>query len=191
MQAQRQRRDPGAAEILDAVDRALEESTAAGTALIGDISNTLVTFVALSASALAAVVFYERIRVSAPDPDAFVEEACRRIGALEPTERVRASLAAHAPYSVGPLVFRAIRRAIDRDPFVPCSVHVSESPEEVEFIRAGAGPWRALLEEVHAWDPSWIAPGVSPVQFLDDSGFFDSRVLAVHGLRTSAADLSR
>jgi cytosine/adenosine deaminase-related metal-dependent hydrolase len=191
MQARRQRKDPGAAEILDAVDRALEESTAAGTALIGDISNTLVTFVPLSRSALAAVVFYELIRFNAPDPDAFVEAACRQIDALEPTERVRASLAAHAPYSVGPLVFRAIRRAIDRDPFVPCSVHVSEAPEEVEFIRTGGGPWRELLEEVHAWDPSWIAPGVSPVQFLDDSGFFDSRVLAVHGVQASAADLSR
>src|SRR5260370_7816912 len=120
MQAQRQRRDPGAAEILDAVDRALEESTAAGTALIGDISNTLVTFVPLSRSALAAVVFYELIRFNATDPDAFVEEARRQIGALEPTERVRASLAAHAPYSVGPLVFRPIRRAIHRDPFVHC-----------------------------------------------------------------------
>ena len=191
MEARRQRTDPGAAEILDAVDRALHEATAAGTALIGDISNTLVTFVPFTRSALAAVVFFELIRFNAPDPDAFVEEACRRIDALEPTERVRASLAAHAPYSVGPLVFRAIRRAIDRDPFVPCSVHVSESMEEVEFIRTGGGPWRALLEEVGAWDPSWIAPGVSPVQFLDDSGFFDARVLAVHGVQMSPADLGR
>jgi aminodeoxyfutalosine deaminase len=191
MEARRQRPDPGAAEILDAIDLALDEATAAGTALVGDISNTLVTFDALSRSALAAVVFYELIRFNAPDPDAFVGEACRRIAALARTERLRASLAAHAPYSVGPLVFRAIRSAIDRDPFVPCSVHVSESPEEVEFIRTGGGSWRALLEEVHAWDPSWIAPGVSPVQFLDDSGFFDSRVLAVHGVQMSAADLCR
>jgi cytosine/adenosine deaminase-related metal-dependent hydrolase len=191
LEARRQPPDPGAAEILDAVDSALDEATAAGTALIGDISNTLVTFAPLSRSALAAVVFYELIRFNAQDPDAFVEAACRRIDALLPTERVRASLAAHAPYSVGPLVFRAIRRAIDRDPLVPCSVHVSESPEEVEFIRTGGGSWRALLEELRAWDPSWVAPGVSPVQFLDDSGFFDSRVLAVHGVQMSAADLAR
>jgi aminodeoxyfutalosine deaminase len=104
---------------------------------------------------------------------------------------VRASLAAHAPYSVAPLVLRAIRREIDRRPFAPCSVHLSESAEEVEFIRSGRGPWRALLEEIGAWDPGWLAPGGSPVQFLDESGFLDARVLAVHGVQMTTEDLDR
>jgi len=104
---------------------------------------------------------------------------------------VRASLAAHAPYSVAPLVFRAIREVIDRDPFAPCSVHVSESAEEVEFIRSGGGPWRQLLEELGVWNPEWVPPGGSPVQFLDDAGFLDSRVLAVHGVQMSSDDLDR
>ncbi len=191
MAARSERRDPMAPEILSAVDAALEESEAAGTALIGDISNTLVTFGPLTRSALAAVVFYELIRFNAPDPQGFVDAARRQIDALPPTERVRASLAAHAPYSVAPLVLRALRAAIDRDPFVPCSVHLSESLEEMEFIRTGGGPWRALLEQVGAWDPAWVPPGVSPVQFLDDSGFLDSSVLAVHGVQMSAEDLAR
>jgi cytosine/adenosine deaminase-related metal-dependent hydrolase len=191
MAARRERPDPAAPDILEAIDRAIAESTAAGTALVGDISNTLVTFGPLSQSALAGVVFFELIRFNAPEPDAFVEEASRRIDALPPTERVRASLAAHAPYSVAPLVLRAIRRAVDRRPFVPCSVHLSESAEEVEFLQTGGGAWRGLLEDVGAWDPSWVPPGVSPVQFLDDSGFLDSRVLAVHGVQMSDADLAR
>jgi hypothetical protein len=53
---------------------------------------------------------------------------------------VRTSLAAHAPYSVAPLVLRAIRRASDRDPFARCSVHLSEAVEEVEFIKTGRTP---------------------------------------------------
>ncbi len=191
MAARREHPDPMAPEILSAVDAALEESEAAGTALLGDISNTLVTFGPLTRSALAAVVFYELIRFNAPDPQGFVDAARRQIDALAPTERVRASLAAHAPYSVAPLVLRALRAAIDRDPFVPCSVHLSESLEEMEFIRTGGGPWRALLEQVGAWDPAWVPPGVSPVQFLDDSGFLDSNVLAVHGVQMSAQDLAR
>jgi aminodeoxyfutalosine deaminase len=191
MAARRARPDPDAPEILGAVNRALEECDAAGTVLVGDISNTLVTFAPLTRSALAAVVFYELIRFNAPEPQAFVDAARRQIDALVATERVRASLAAHAPYSVAPLVLRALRAAIDRDPFVPCSVHLSESVEEVEFIRTGGGPWRALLEQVGAWDPGWVPPGVSPVQFLDDSGFLDSGVLAVHGVQMSAEDLGR
>ena len=107
------------------------------------------------------------------------------------TDRVRASLAAHAPYSVSPLVLRAIRRALDRDPFAPCSIHLSESVEELEFIRTGQGPWRELLEEIGSWDPAWVPPGGSPVQFLDESGFLGPRVLAVHGVQMTTADLDR
>jgi aminodeoxyfutalosine deaminase len=189
--ARRRRPDPRDAEILDAVDRAVVEAVGFGTAIVGDISNTLVTFAPLMRSPLAGVVFYELIRFNAPDPAGLVEQASRAIDALEPTDRVRVSLAAHAPYSVAPLVLRAMRREIDRRPFAPCSVHLSESVEEIEFIRTGRGPWRALLEELDAWDPAWIPPGGSPVQFLDESGFLDARVLAVHGVQMTTSDLDR
>jgi aminodeoxyfutalosine deaminase len=191
MAARRRRPDPESIEILTAVDRAIAEAWAAGTVLVGDISNTLVTFAPLVRSPLAAVVFYELIRFAAGDPRAFVEAACRQLERLVPTDRVRRSLAAHAPYSVAPLIFRAIRDAVNRDPFAPCSVHLSESMEEVEFIRSGRGPWRSLLEELGAWDSSWVPPGGSPVEFLDDSGFLDNRVLAVHGVQMSDTDLDR
>jgi cytosine/adenosine deaminase-related metal-dependent hydrolase len=136
-------------------------------------------------------VFYELIRFAHDDAERAVEQAQRQLDALVPTDMVRTSLAAHAPYSVAPLVFRAIRRAIDRDPIAPCSVHVSESAEEIEFIRTGGGPWRGFLDDMNAWDPAWVPPGVSPVQFLDESGFLDSRVLAVHGVQMTAEDLQR
>jgi len=189
--ARRRRPDADSPEILDAVDRAITESTACGTAVLGDISNTLVTFGPLARSPLAAVVFFEVIRFNTADPEALVEEAVRRIEALVPTERVRASLAAHAPYSVAPLVLRAIRKAVDRDPFAPCSIHLSESVEEVEFIKTAGGPWRALLEELGSWDPSWVAPGGTPVDFLDNSGFLNGHVLAVHGVQMTPKDLER
>jgi aminodeoxyfutalosine deaminase len=191
VQLRRQRPDPNAPEIMRAVERAIEQSAAAGTAVVGDISNTLVTFEPLARSPLAGVVFHEILRFNAPDPQAVVEQACRQIEALVPTERVRASLAAHAPYSVAPLVFRAIRRAMDRAPFSPCSVHLSESVEEVEFIRSGTGAWRAFLEDAGAWSPSWVAPGGSPVEYLDANGFLAENVLVVHGVQMTDPDLAR
>jgi aminodeoxyfutalosine deaminase len=191
MAARRTRPDPTGPEIVDAIERAIDESIACGTAVVGDISNTLVTFEPLSRSELAAVVFFELIRFNAPDPAGVVDRAQEQVDALVPTARVRASLAAHAPYSVAPLVLRAIRQAINREPFLPCSIHLSESAEEVEFIRTGGGPWRTLLEELGSWDPAWVAPGGSPVDFLDDSGFLDNRVLAVHGVQMTASDLQR
>jgi aminodeoxyfutalosine deaminase len=187
--ARRDHPDPGTAEVLGAVERGIAEAVACGTAIVGDVSNTLTTFNALSRSPLAAVVFHELIGFRVADPVALVAGATQQIDALPPTERVRASLAAHAPYSVGPLVLRAIRHAVDRDPFATCSVHLAESAEEVEFIRSAGGPWRELLEELGVWDPAWTAPGVSPAQYLDESGFLSGRVVAVHGVHMTPADL--
>src|SRR4029078_1402360 len=68
MKARREHPDPGATEIVDAVDAAWREAVACGTAIVGDISNTLVTFGPLARSPLAAVVFYELIRFNTPHP---------------------------------------------------------------------------------------------------------------------------
>jgi cytosine/adenosine deaminase-related metal-dependent hydrolase len=189
--ARRRRPDPRSAEIMRGVEDAIDEAVSCGTAIVGDISNTLVTFGPLTKSSLAGVVFYELIRFAAADANRVVEQATRDLDMLIPTDLVRTSLAAHAPYSVAPLMFRAIKAAIGRDPMAPCSVHLSESAEETEFIKTGGGPWRAFLQEMNAWDPGWVAPAVSPVQFLDECGFLDARVLAVHGVQMSAADLAR
>jgi cytosine/adenosine deaminase-related metal-dependent hydrolase len=191
MAARRQRPHLAAPEIVDAIDRTIAEAVAFGTAVVGDISNTLVSYQPLTRSPLAAVLFFEMLGFNVTDGAAVVAHAWRELGALGATERVRTSVAAHAPYSVAPLVFRAIRQSLEREPFVPCSVHLAESPEEVEFIKSGEGPWRRLLEEVGTWNPSWRPPGVSPVQFLDDSGFLGPRVLAVHGVQMTPADLER
>lgn len=191
MGARRGHPDPWSPAIIAAVEQAIEESKDAGTALVGDISNTLVTPSPLAAGGLGGVVFYELLRFRNEDADAFVEQAWRRIDSLPEHPGVRVSLAAHAPYSVGPLVFRAITRQLDRRPFLPCSVHLSESAEEVDFVLTGQGPWRQVLEELGSWDESWRAPGVSPVRYLEDNGFLARRPLVVHGVQMSQDDLGR
>jgi cytosine/adenosine deaminase-related metal-dependent hydrolase len=191
--ARRERPDPEAPEILDAVDRAIADAIACGTAVLGDISNTLVTIPRLVQSPLAAVVFYELIRFNVPtaaDAERLVEKALADLDSRRPDGHVRASLAAHAPYSVSARLFNEIKRAVDRNPHAPYSVHLAESAEEVEFVERGIGPWRTLLEELGAWDRDWAPPKVSPVQYLDHAGFIDRNLLAVHGVQMRAADLS-
>lgn len=188
--ARRRQPDANAPEIASAVDAGIAEAVASGTAVFGDISNTMITVGPLTASPLAGVVFFELIAFNPPDADAFVEQSRRRLAAFTPAGDVRLGLAAHAPYSVAPAVFRAIRRG-DRDPLARYSVHLAESAEETEFMRTGGGPWRAVLDEVGSWNPDWAPPAVSPVQCLDDLGFLDGRTLAVHGVQMTRADLAK
>jgi cytosine/adenosine deaminase-related metal-dependent hydrolase len=183
--------DPDAPEILAGIADGIAEAIRCGTAVVGDICNTWATCAPLGASALDGVVFYEILGFNPDDPIALVDRALAAIHAASSAHGVRTSLAAHAPYSVAPAVLRAISAAVETDGLPACSVHLSESAEEVEFVRTGGGPWRVLLGDFGVWNPAWLVPGVSPVQYLDDQGFLGSRVLAIHGTQMTADDLQR
>ena len=189
----RRRAMPDAADpqILDAVRAGLREARASGTALIGDISNTLVTVPLLDKAEMPAVVFYELLKFDERDPVGRVQRARQQLDALPAAAAVRTSIAPHAPYSVAPLLFRAIRADLDRHPFARSTVHLAESSEEVQFVKTGEGPWRALLEEIGVWTDEWKPPGGTPVEYLADAGFLDSRVLAVHCVQCTASDRAR
>ena len=192
MATRRQFPDPEDPRIIDAARAGIADAKASGTGLIGDISNTLVTALLLREAGVPAQVFYELLRFNASDPEAMTREARAKADAVTSRDSmVRVSLAPHAPYSVSPGLLAAIRADLDAHPGQVSSIHLGESPEEMEFIRHGTGPWRALLEELRVWTDAWEAPGTSPVDYLDRLGFLDRRVLAVHGVQLDGDDLDR
>jgi cytosine/adenosine deaminase-related metal-dependent hydrolase len=191
LMAERRARSDASPEILDGLQSAIVEAKASGTALVGDIGNTLVSAAPLAGSGLAGVIFHELIGFSPAEPAAMVDRACRAIQDVPAAPDLRTSLAAHAPYSVAPSLLQQIAGAVRIRHLPGCSVHLAESPEEVEFIRSGGGPWRELLHDFGAWNPAWQPPGVSPAEYLDDQGFLSDNVLAVHGVQLTESDLAR
>ena len=190
MAARRNYPDPEDPAIVSAARHAIAAAQAAGTGVIGDVSNTLVTAPLLAEAAVPAHLFFELLGFNVADPDERVREARARLAAVEGSG-LRVSLAPHAPYSVSPGLFAAIRADLDSHPGSVSSVHLGESPEETELLKRGTGPWKALLTELGAWSPEWTAPQSSPVEYLEDLGFLDGCVLAVHGVQLSGEDLSR
>jgi cytosine/adenosine deaminase-related metal-dependent hydrolase len=196
--------DPADPAILETAQAAIDEAMASGTGLVGDVSNTLVTVPLLHDAVMPAHVFYELLGFNVADPLARVAEAREKVrqvladissvpsaSTAGHAADVRISLAAHAPYSVAEGLFSAIREATDEDASHVSSVHLSESVDEIEFLREGSGGWRTLLQELGVWNKDWSPPGKSPVEYLSDIGFLDSRVLAVHGVQCSGEDLDR
>ena len=191
MAARRRYANPQDPVIVAAALAGIEEARASGTGLVGDITNTLVTVPLLRQASMAARVFYELLGFSVEDPAARVRQARQAIDAHGRSEDLRCSLAPHAPYSVSPGLFASIRQDLDAHPGDISTVHVGESPEEIEFLARGTGPWRDLLTTLGVWTDAWAAPGVSPVQYLAGLGFLDSCVLAVHGVQFEGDDLAR
>jgi len=180
-------RDAGT--VRAAMGAALDQMRATGTGVVGDISNGLEHLDLLDASGLSGVVFHEIIKFRTPDPSGTVADAEARIAAANPGARWQLALAPHAPYSVSPPVVEALGRARGPDGRRPLSVHVAESPDEVEFISRGSGGWRDMLKRLGSWDQAWRAPGCSPIAYLDRLGFWAARTLAVHAVQASDDDL--
>jgi cytosine/adenosine deaminase-related metal-dependent hydrolase len=191
MAARRRYANPEDPVILAAARAGIEEARASGTGLVGDISNTLVTVPLLREGAMAARVFYELLGFNVDDPAARARQARAKLNSHASAGDIRCALAPHAPYSVSPGLFRAIREDIDAHPGDISTVHLGESPEETSLLAHGTGPWRDLLTTLGVWTDRWKAPGVSAVEYLADLGFLDSRVLAVHGVQFQGSDLAR
>ena len=192
MAARRQFSDAADPIIVNAARQAIAGARAAGTGLFGDISNTLVTVPLLREASVGAQVFYELLGFNTPDAAGRVAQARIEMDAAGVSGAgVRVSLAPHAPYSVSPALFAAIRADLDTHPHPVSSVHLGESAEEVELLRRGTGAWRTLLTELGVWTDEWRAPETSPVVYLSDLGFLDRCVMAVHGVQFDGEELTR
>lgn len=166
---------------------------ATGTVLVGDISNTLLSVRALAEAGLGGVVFHELLGFRVTDAAPFVNQATARAAEAERAVAdarppIRVTLAAHAPYSVSPALFREIAaRSADG----PLAVHVGESPEEIEFLRTGRGPIRRMLDDLGVYDNAWAPPQVGPVDYLASVGYLRAGMLAVHGVHLTDDELDR
>jgi cytosine/adenosine deaminase-related metal-dependent hydrolase len=187
----RERPDPGAPQILNAVREAIAQARDSGTGLVGDISNTLVTVALLREAAMPGRVFHEVLGFNLPDDEAVVRAGCDRLAALAGEGTVRANITPHAPYSVSPSMFSEIERVLAGASDAVASVHLGESPEEIVFLRTGGGGIRSALERIGAWNPSWQPPGCGPVEYMDRFGLLTPRLLAVHGVQFDDDDLAR
>ena len=107
---------PGNDEIAPAIDEAIDEAREFGTAVVGDISNSLATAVPLVERKMAAVVFHELIGFRSADATRIISEAVERLRPLPSSPTVRYTLAPHAPYSVSPALFGAIHDALAANP---------------------------------------------------------------------------
>ena len=71
--------DPSSDERSRAVPAAIAEARGHGTAVIGDISNTLATSAALASGPMAAVVFHELLGFQSADADRIISKALERV----------------------------------------------------------------------------------------------------------------
>jgi cytosine/adenosine deaminase-related metal-dependent hydrolase len=186
----RRMEQPGDPRMLSAAAAAAREAREAGTIAVGDVSNSLGSIDAIAGAGLLGVVFHELLGFNDVEGSGVARTRDARSGArVRPG--VRLSVAPHAPYSVSPELFRAIRTEIDRSEVPITSIHVGESQEELALLADGSGPWPGMLRFIGSWRDDWVPPRCGPVEYLDDLGLLDRRTLVVHGVQLGDASLAR
>src|SRR5688572_23271022 len=176
-------------EIVAPIHDAISELQWTGTVAVGDVSNSLASVEPMVQHGVKGVVFHELLGFS--ERDGAVIAASREKRDAAARRGVRVTLAPHAPYSTSVELFKAIREAVNASPCPIMAVHLGESPEEVELLATGGGPWRGMLETIGVWRDDWTVPQCGPVQFLERHGVIDAATLVVHGVQFDDAALAR
>jgi len=177
------------AEQIVPIHAAIAELLSTGTVAVGDISNSLASVGPMQQGGLDGIVFHELLGFK--ERDGSLVASTGGVRASAEAAGMRVSLAPHAPYSTSLELFTAIRAAVDIGACPIMSVHLGESPEEVELLQSGTGAWRGILEFLGVWRSDWTIPGCDPVTYLDRHGVLDARTLVVHGVQFDDRALAR
>jgi 5-methylthioadenosine/S-adenosylhomocysteine deaminase len=145
-------------------------------------------------SGLGGVIYYELLGVdpsSAPDLLARGQRQIAQWRQEYAGARVGFGLSLHTPYTVSADLFRlATRWCMDEG--VPLSIHAAESPAETHWLASGSGEIADVLYASAGWpvNPA-LAPGCSPVAYLDRLGALAAHPLLAHGVQVSDDDVRR
>ncbi len=156
----------------------LHESLRRGVTTLGEIATVPWSPEPFERSPLAYTVFFELIGLRRELLEERLASARQWLSATA-SQSWRAGISPHAPYSVHPELFAQCIELAARAG-APLAFHLAESREELELLRGGTGPFRELLTDLDAWDPSAIPLGMRPRDYLQALAAAP-RALVIHG----------
>jgi aminodeoxyfutalosine deaminase len=154
------------------------EAIVAGTTFMAESSPYGECLPQLAGSGLAGTVYAEFFPgdFDGAAPGEIVESIVGKVRGLQEDlpERVSARVSVHSPYTVDPESSRLAARRT-RELGWTLAIHLSESPEEVEFVRDGTGG----LADIFGRN-DWGGVGTSPVRYAESIELLAPQTIAAH-----------
>jgi aminodeoxyfutalosine deaminase len=152
------------------------EAIVAGTTYMAESSPYGECLPQLAESGMAGTVYAEFFPHEIGSPEEAVEFIVGKAKELQQglPERVNARVSVHSPYTVDPESSRLAARRT-RELGWRLAIHLSESPEEVEFVREGTGG----LADIFGSN-EWGGVGVSPVRYARNIELLAPQTIAAH-----------
>ncbi len=188
----RLRRSPDApAHERAAVTAGAEESLACGVTCVGDISRQGIHVEPLRKSPIRKVCYVELMSGALQPPNDIASLADRYASLSEyaDPDRLRIGVSPHAPYSVMPSDLRAVAEFVRRRD-VGVTMHVAETPEEIEWLARGGGRVELFLSR-YGFPTADVPAGANAIDRLAASGLLAEAPLLAHLNYIDEASLTR
>ena len=144
----------------------LQESLRFGTTTLGDIASCLPSLLLDEPPAdIDVTSFIELIGLSAGRAAAQVDRLAEHLAKHPDGPGIRRGISPHAPYTIRSALLEAAVRA-SAEQRVPLAFHLAESREELQLLATADGPMVDYMRTLGAWDPSAIALGTRPLDYL-------------------------
>jgi cytosine/adenosine deaminase-related metal-dependent hydrolase len=152
------------------------ECLRSGVTMVGDCSFSGAAATACAEVGLDAVVYLEVFGGPEAIDRSFAPMSERIAGAL--SDGVRLGVSPHAPYTTSLALYRAAFELR-----LPVATHLSESRDELDYLRSGAGPWSSFADML-------VPPlGTTGVRALAEEGLLGPNVVAAHCVQVAAEEI--
>lgn len=165
----------------EAIDAAVSELLASGTAAVGEVTNSLAAVSSLGSAPLVGRVFHEVFGMRRETGEGMIASARATRGARgDWPANLSYVLAPHTTYTLHPDVLRSVL-ADARAQRALTSIHLCEHAAERRYLLDGSGPFADFVRARSGGAASdWQPPGISPVHYAAKLGALAPDVLAVH-----------
>ncbi len=166
-------------DYISSIEKGIELSVESGTTMVADIANTEYSFSVLKKSPLRKVVYKEVIDLNPTHANDVLKKTQSELSTIIPDDLLSTGLSPHAPYSVSRELYQAIAQFAIETGTLVCT-HIAETQNEIEFLTKGTGSFPAFLRQLRAMPDNWQAPGLTPIQYLNETGILGNHPLLIH-----------
>lgn len=167
------------AEYNASIEKGIKLSIESGTTTVADIANTEYSFSVLKKSLLRKVVYKEAIDLNPDHARDVLKKTQSELSTIITDNLFRIGLSPHAPYSVSKELYQVISQ-FACETGTPVCTHIAETRDEIEFLTNGTGNFPSFLRQIRAMPDNWQPPGLSPLQYLSETGILGNRPLLIH-----------
>ena len=166
-------------DYISSIEKGIELCVESGTTTVADIANTGYSFSVLKKSPLRKVVYKEVIDLNPDHAKDVLKKTQKELSSTIPDNLLTAGLSPHAPYSVSKELYQAMAQ-FAYETGTPVCTHIAETRDEIEFLAKGTGSLPAFLKQIRAIPDNWQAPGLTPIQYLNETGILRNHPLLIH-----------